>query len=273
MARVEQGFFDRTQAVDSEGAYTTASVPYFAFNAEDEDDATQSVFNSAAGTFNGLVLDSVEVDERINESTFKVVVRYKASENTSSQDETEPEPVYSFDTGGGTQHITQSILTVNRYPADAPDYGGAIGYDGEAVAGVDIAQSVSNFSETHYLRDNIITTSYKRVVSAITGTMNNGSFRGYYPGEVLFLGASGTRRGTSSTSLWEVSYKFAVSSNRLNIKVGSITVSEKYGWDYMWVRYADHIDETKKTLLKKPVAVYIERVYKISNFGTLGIGN
>lgn len=273
MARVEQGFFDRTQAVDSDGAYTTASVPYFAFNAEDEDDAIDSVYGTADGTFNGLVLDSVEIDERINATTFKVVAKYKASEDSSNENETEPEPVFSFDTGGGTQHITQSIMNVGKYPADAPDYGGAIGYDGEAVAGVDIAQPVSNFSETHYLRDSKITTSYKKGVATITGTMNNGAFRGYNQGEVLFLGASGTKRGKTSTSLWEVSYKFAVSSNRRNIKVGNITVSEKYGWDYMWVRYADHVDDTKKTLLKKPVAVYIERVYMISNFGALGIGN
>jgi hypothetical protein len=55
--------------------------------------------------------------------------------------------------------------------------------------------------------------------------------------------------------------------------VGDITVNQKYGWDYMWVRYADHVDDTKKTLLKKPVAVYVERVYKVSNFGILGIGS
>jgi len=91
MARVEQGFFDRTQAVDSDGAYTTASVPYFAFNAEDEDDAINSVYSSADGTFNGLVLDSVEIDERINATTFKVVAKYKASEDSSSSSETEPE--------------------------------------------------------------------------------------------------------------------------------------------------------------------------------------
>jgi len=273
MAKVEQGFFDRTQAVDSDGAYTTASVPYFAFNSEDEDDAINSVYEVAEETFNGLVLDSVEIDERINETTFKVVVKYKAGDDSSSGgDDTEIEPVFTFDTGGGTQHITQSLLTVGKYPPEAADFGGAIGYDGESVAGVDIVQPVQSFSETHYLKDNKITTAYKKGVSSITGTMNNDAFRGYNPGEVLFLGASGTRRGTSSDSLWDVTYKFSVSPNRKNFKVGDITVTEKYGWDYMWVRYADHVDDAKKTLLKKPVAVYIERVYKIANFGALGIG-
>jgi hypothetical protein len=273
MARVEQAFFDRTQAMDSDGAYTTASVPYFVFGAETDDEAVAAVYAAAPSEFNSLTLESVGIDERINQDTFKIVVQYKqSSSGGSSNAEEEPEPVYTFDTGGGTQHLTQSIMTVGKYPADAPDYGGAIGYDGEAVAGVDIVQPVSNFAETHYLKDARFTTAYKKSVAQITGTMNNGSFRGYESGEVLFLGASGTKRGDDADSLWEVTYKFAVSFNRKNFKVGDITVAEKYGWDYMWVRYADEIDDSKKTLIKKPAAVYIERVYMIANFGALGIG-
>jgi hypothetical protein len=271
MIRVEQAFFDRTQAVNSSGNYTTAEVPYFVFDAGSEEDAVQAVYQEASASFNGLALESVEIDERINESTFKVVVQYRETDSGSSQDlDDESEPAYSFDTGGGTQHITQSIDTVGKYPSDAPDLGGAIGYDGEKVAGVDIVQPVSNFAETHYLKDSKFTTSYKKGVAKITGTMNNGSFRGYSAGEVLFLGANGNKRGDSS--LWEVTYKFAVSPNRSNFSVGSISVSRKYGWDYMWVRYADEVDDDKKTIVKKPIAVYIERVYMISNFGALGLG-
>lgn len=273
MARVEQAFFDRTQAMGKDGAYTTAEVPYFVFEAESEEDATQAVYDEAPTTFNGLILESVEIDERINESTFKIVVQYQESGTTSSDDDDEPEPTYSFDTSGGIQHLTQSIETVGKYPADAPDYGGAIGYDGEKVNGVDIVQPLSNFAETHYLSDSKITTTYKKGVSKITGTMNNGSFRGYEPGEVLFMGATGTKKGDDSDTPWEVTFKFAVSTNRKNFKVGDITVSQKYGWDYMWVRYVDKVDDNKKTLVKKPTAVYIERVYKIANFGALGIGS
>ncbi len=272
MARVEQAFFDRTQAMGSDGAYTTAEVPYFVFDVESEEDAVQAVYDEAATTFNGLSLDSVEIEERINETTFKIVVQYKESGTTSSEEE-EQESTYSFDTGGGTQHLTQSIETVGKYPSSAPDYGGAIGYDGEKVNGVDIVQPVSNFSETHYLSDSVITTSYKKGVARITGMMNYSSFRGYDPGEVLFMGASGTKKGDDSDPLWEVTFKFSVSPNRTSFKVGDITVSEKYGWDYMWVRYADEVDDEKKTLVKKPTAVYIERVYKITKFSALGIGN
>jgi hypothetical protein len=108
--------------------------------------------------------------------------------------------------------------------------GGAIGFDGETVNGVDIVQPVMNFSETHWLKPERMTSAYKKGVAKITGTMNNSTFRDYDPGEVLFLGASGTRRGDDPDALWEISYKFAVSPNRADFSVGGIAVQQKYGW-------------------------------------------
>ena len=51
-----------------------------------------------------------------------------------------------------------------------------------------------------------------------------------------------------------------------------ITGISKKGWEYMWVRYADSEDAAAKAIVKKPVAVYIERVYEEGNFAALGIG-
>ena len=271
MTRVEQAFFDRTQAMGSNGAYTTAEVPYFVFNAGTEEDAVQAVYDEAPSVFNGLALESVEIDERINENTFKVIVQYQESEDSEQASSvSEYDSVFSFDTGGGTLHLTQSRKTVGKYPTDAPDFGGAIGYDGETVNGVDIIQPAANDTETHYFPDSKITTAYKKMLSLATGTVNLKSFRGYDPGEVLFLGAAGSKR--SSDALWEVTFKFAISPNRKNFEVGDISVGMKFGWDYLWVRYADKVDDEAKTLVKKPVAVYIERVYQLADFSYLGIG-
>ena len=187
------------------------------------------------------------------------------------EQEDEKIPVISFDTTGGNQHITQSIETVARYPDNSPDYGGAIGYDGENVVGVDIAKSVLNFSEVHYLAAEEVTWGFIDRLSYLG--FNDSNFRNFKPCEVLFLGAAGTRRADSSDDLiWEVNYRFAVSRNRYNFRVGDITVSEKRGWDYMWVRYADEVDDEKQTVLKKPVAVYIERVLDPISFSGLGVG-
>jgi len=176
------------------------------------------------------------------------------------------ESSFSFDTGGGTQHITQSIATVASYPQGAPSFQGAIGVTHDSVEGVDITVPVYSFSETHYNSLAFVTESYKQTLFGLTGKVNNAAFKGFAAGEVLFLGASGSKRGDED---WEISYRFAASKNKTGLVVGSITGIDKKGWEYMWVRYADA--EDANAIVKKPVAVYIEKVYDLGDFTGLGI--
>ena len=180
------------------------------------------------------------------------------------------ESVFNFDTGGGTQHITQSLQTVARYPSgSAPDFKGAIGVTHDNVEGVDITVPVYTFSETHYLAASQVTNAYKMTLFALTGKINNAAFKGLAAGECLFLGASGSKRGVED---WEITFRFAGSPNRTGLAVGPITGISKKGWEYLWVRYADTEDTASHTLVKQPVAAYVERVYEEGNFSALGIG-
>jgi hypothetical protein len=54
--------------------------------------------------------------------------------------------------------------------------------------------------------------------------------------------------------------------------VGDISGISKKGWEYLWVQYAADVDNETKQVIKKPVAVYIEKVYPSGSFGALGIG-
>jgi hypothetical protein len=71
---------------------------------------------------------------------------------------------------------------------------------------------------------------------------------------------------------WEITFRFAASLYRTGIVVGEITGIAKKGWQYMWVRYADAEDDAAKAIVKKPVAVYVEKVYEEGDFAGLGIG-
>jgi hypothetical protein len=195
---------------------------------------------------------------------WEVTVRYGKKEPKETG-----ESSFSFDTGGVTAHITQSLSTVNKYAASgsAPDCQGAIGVTGDSVEGTDVTVPVYNFTETHYLPDNAVTGAYKLTLFQLTGRVNNGVFKGFAAGEVLFLGASGAKRGTED---WEITYRFAASPNVTSLSVGPITGISKLGWDYLWVRYADAEDEN--VLVKQPIAAYVERVYELGNFDALGIG-
>ncbi|MEX0744876.1 MAG: hypothetical protein WD118_04675, partial [Phycisphaeraceae bacterium] len=146
-----------------------------------------------------------------------------------------------------------------------------IGVTDDAVEGVEITVPVYHFSETHYLPASEVTLGYRGDLFHLTGKVNNAGFRGLAAGECLFLGASGSRRGTDPEDDWEISFRFAGSPNRTNLTVGSITGIDKLGWDYLWVRYEDVEDETAHALTKRPVAVYVEQVYESGNFGLLGI--
>lgn len=244
----------------------TAEFHYAAMGCADEAEVMTLAAAGSPTGYSGMIRRSIEIQERISNDTWKVIVRFDIPQ---PNDQDAPQPTFSFDSTGGTQHITQSIATVNRYgPAASALLGGAIGYDGENVAGVDITVPVWNWQETHYLTDAELNTY---AYYALTGSVNSDVFEGYQPGEVLFLGASGQKRGTASTDKWEITFKFAASPNMTGITVGSITGIAKNGWDYLWVQYGDDVDSSAAVRIKKPVAVYVERVYDSAPFSSLGL--
>ena len=274
--RVEEAYSERDETIDAKGNVTEVEIPYLVFNVEDES-AALAAARPRVKTVAGMSLESIEVMERINATTWKVKAVYEVDEDGEQPDDDggdEDTTVFAFDTGGGTKHLNQSIKTDGKYPNDAPDFAGAIEVDNEGnVNGVDVTMPVLNFTETHTLTGSRVSTSYKKTLASLTGTVNKSGFRGFSAGEVLFLGASGTKRSKKSSAPWEITYRFAVSPNQAGLQVGDIKVARKYGWDYLWVRYADKVAEGGKNVVKKPVAVYVEMVYPEGDFGNLGIGN
>jgi hypothetical protein len=102
--------------------------------------------------------------------------------------------------------------------------------------------------------------------------VNNAQFRHLLEGECLFLGASGAQRGGGD---WEINFQFAGSQNigpNPGLKVGDITGIAKWGWEHLWARYVDVVDEETNTLVKRATAAYVEQVYFPGNFAALGIG-
>lgn len=274
--RVEEAYGERDETINAKGDVTEVEIPYLVFGVADES-AALAAARPKVKTVGGMTLESIEVVERINGDTWKVKAVYEADDGGESPETDtgdEDQTTFAFDTGGGTMHLNQSIKTDGRYPNGAPDFGGAIEVDNEGnVNGVDVTMPVLNFTETHVMAGSRVSTSYKKTIAALTGTVNRSSFRGFSAGEVLFLGASGTKRSKKSSAPWEITFRFAVSPNKSGFKVGDIQVSRKYGWDYLWVRYTDKVAEGGKNVVKKPVAAYVEQVYPEGDFGNLGLGN
>jgi hypothetical protein len=177
----------------------------------------------------------------------------------------------SFDTTGGTQHKTQAEAE-SRFGSNAPDQQKAIGVDSNGVNGVDIVVPQLSWQESYDVPSSYVTSAWIRGVAGVTGTTNNAAFRGFEAGEVLFLGCSGSQEwdDQKGSGPWSLSFRFAASKNVTGETIGDITGISKKGHEYLWVRYEDAV--SSGSLLKKPRAVYVNKVYKDSNFSALGIG-
>ena len=265
-----------TERVDSRerttGEKPTATLHYVVEGTDDDLVATTTLLSAAPAVYDGLIrasanIEPIHVDSDGGTGRWDCRVSYKAVEHTPPE---VGDSSFSFDTGGGTQHITQSLSTVGSYAAGGtpPDFKGAIGVTHDNVEGVDLTAPVYNFSETHYLADATVTGAYKATLFSLTGKVNSGAFKGFAAGEVLFLGASGSKRGEDD---WEISFRFAASPNRTNITIGEMTGIAKKGWEYLWVRYEDAEDATANALVKKPTAAYVEKVYEEGDLSVLGI--
>lgn len=251
--------FDSGRFVD--GITSTYELRYIVTGTESEPEVLAAVTEEAPTIYYGMRRMQVEA-EPLGNGIWQVVVPYEGKNET----------VYTFETGGATAHITQSLGTT-RYAttgSTAPDFFGAIGVNGDSVDGVDITIPTFNFTETYRFPGSTVSGTYKMALFNLTGKVNNATFRGLAEGEVLFLGASGTKTGIDD---WEIAFKFAASPNVSNLALGgNITVAAKPGWDYLWVRFADAEDTSAKALVKRPVAAYVEKVYQRADFSLLGIG-
>jgi len=254
----------------------SATLRYRIRGTADASDARDALIAAAPSTFEGKArqttaasVEPITIDENNADACI-----WEGEVPYGLQNSTPPgtgDSIYNFDTGGGTQHITQSLSTTARYApgeATAPDFKGAVGVTADSVEGVDIVVPVYHFSETHYKADASVTAGYKATLFALTGTANNATFKGFAAGEVLFLGASGSKRGDDD---WEITFRFAASPNVTGLTVGNITGVAKKGWEYMWVRYADTEDTTAKAIVKRPASVHIEKVYNNGDFSGLAI--
>lgn len=191
----------------------------------------------------------------------------------------------SFDTSGQTSHMTQAIAVPpdageRRYWLGqnvAPFMSGIIGVDGNSVQGVDIVIPSLQWTENYDVPAQYVTTDYIKALSRLTGTVNNAAFRMFPPGEVLFLGASGSHEWDSEKGdgPWSLTYKFLASPNADDVTMPSLTIGGmsnivKKGHEYLWVRYED--DVADNTQIKVPRHVYVNRVYRDADFRLLGIG-
>jgi len=258
----------------AEGETSTRDIPYIIRGASTEEQARAAFVAQVPRERYNYLLHSVDLDE-IAPDIYEATAHYEPYEQTKLPQPQTGDSLFSFSTSGSTQHITQAYNTT-AYAApgagNPPDYKGAIGVTGsgedQKVEGVDVPVPSLKFTETYYPPAAMVTRSYVRLLATITGMVSLSPFRGFQPGEVLFLGADGNQRNNED---WEIAFQFDASPNVSALRVGDMVVAKK-GWDYLWVRYVKKEDAAAKALIESPQFAYVCEVHKYANFGIIGIG-
>lgn len=176
----------------------------------------------------------------------------------------------SFDTTGGTIHISSSRSTVAKYAAvgNAPDNKQAIGLTKDGVEGCDIIEPALKLTVNFKHPQGVISLARIKTLALATGTVNSDNFLTFPAGTVLFLGASGDEGTNTETT---ITYQFACSENAKALTIGAIANIDKDGHDYLWINYKDVEDGGNP--VKQPQFAYVERVYKRASLaGILGFG-
>lgn len=273
MAKVEQSFDAHTNSIDRYGNYTSIEIPYIVFEVSSEEEALTAALAEAPQEYQGLPLDSLEIDTRKNDTTFKINATYKADSSSGGGGgggSPDDPPTLSFDCGGGTKHITHSISQTIAH--GTKNAGGAIGWNGKPdpemeIAGVDVPTAQLRETYTKVILLSSITTTYKRLIASIVGKVNSKAFKGWAPGEVMFLGMSYSCPAKGSTKV-TVTFNFAIQLNETNAQIGSITVSKK-GFEYVWALSSTSIvDGVPKADIE---AVYVDKVCEEADFALLGL--
>jgi hypothetical protein len=224
--------------------------------------------------------DSVQV-RQVEGEIWEATVRYVHPGKKKKPEPETGEITIEWSTTGGTGHVKQSKRTIQKKAGPAldsitPDFRQAINVrtDGSGrvdVDGTDIVIPQLNFSITKYQPADFVDLAYVKKIAQATGKMNGDDFYGFAPGELLFLGGSGSQRNRGD---WQVRYEFAYSENLSSVPIApmeGLVLSQKKGWDYAWVYYLPASDDDAKVLIAKPAAAFIERIYDEAQFSELGI--
>lgn len=194
---------------------------------------------------------------------------------SSGQDENTTEYRFNFQAPGG--HIYQSLATILLYgPGGSPDvpyFDGAINVvDDEGkqrVEGVNLSPPAEVFTLSYVANDSIITGSYQLIVEGLCGCVNSTSFRGRAAGSVMLVRASG---GRDRSGKWSIEFGFGYIANSTSIPVGDeMTIPSKDGFDYLWAYYGSTKDDDAKSVVKRPAAAYVERIYPRADLNELNL--
>ncbi len=266
----------RSASVDDETQERV--LHYWLSGIQDDDAARAYVDANAPAIYDGLFAQSAEMNTK-GGGLWDVEILYGAQPGGVGSSFSGSTDVvnFTFDTSGGTAHVTQAREHIASYTKTTATLGadaghkGAINVTDSGVEGVDIGIDQFSWTENWTLPISYASFSAALIFKILTGKINTSGFRGFGPGQVLFAGANGGA-STKNTTQATLSYKFIQSDDSSDAMPAFKAGIAKLGWHYLWAEYEKQEDDTAKRIIQPPVAVHVERVIDYADFSALGIG-
>ena len=237
-----------------------------------EIDVLLAVKNYVETSMQNLPLESIEIESRESGSIYRANVTYaqpSGGSGGSSSTSNDDEPTVSFDCGGGTRHIDISLN--QRHLKGDLDAGGLINWNGKTgdgmdVSGVDVPTAQLRKTYTRSMRLSELTSKYERQLANLVGKVNAKKWKGWEPGEVMFLGCSYSGRRTERIS---VSYNFSIQLNEKGAEMAGVKF-DKQGFEFVW-----GIKKTTAAESGYPrvdiTDLYVDKVVESADFAVLGV--
>lgn len=266
---------DGTESRDASNNVSEYEIKYLCFGAKTKDEALNAVYAAVPKTYGNLAYAGCKFDGW-EDGVIEVTAKYSASNNatgTLSGDQ-ETEPTLSFDCSTGSAHIIKSRAQ-KKYPSTAKDAGGYIGWNGKPgkeceFAGVDKLTPVMRESYTRTIKRSLLTTQFKRNIIKLAGKVNDGKFKGWDAGEVLFLGASYSGADSNREKI-TVTYNFAIQENEADAKISEGISVPRKGWEYIWSDSKTMTVSETGEIYIAILGIYVDEIYEEKDFGSLGL--
>lgn len=182
---------------------------------------------------------------------------------------------YTYNTTGGTSHVTHSLATLGRAGASLRDFDGGIGWNGNGFDGVDVITPHEEFTISVNWPKTFFTQAYRLALASATGSINSLPWQGFAAGCVLFKGVQASPKSFKYTApdgstvkdyYWRATYYFE--ANPASTIVFNGTTLVKRGFDYVW-RLVEKTESTNGDLEAEVVQVNVEQVYPEFIFANL----
>lgn len=266
---------------DSTGKVSQTELKYFVIGNAPKKEVMLAVWNDAPSELDGLRKDSIRFEGYDDDHNAEFTVAYKKSSSGSTPDtDEEEEPTVSFNCGGGTRHVKYAISQrFCRSSSSSPpeiDIGNGINWNGRTGAdsdfsGVDLPDG--NLQETYskVMSMSQLTTAFRRKVASFVGCVNSNRFKGWEPGEVMFMGCSfsGIDKRREKVT---VNFNFSIKINEKKAKLLDVPLGDVQGWDYVWpLKFRYLYDHDRNKLSTKLDGAYVATVCVRKNFSELGV--